>query len=94
MIIGVEPTATMGRPWNLVSGRVEDLEQPDAIIVDELYLKKLGVQGVGDTVEIRGHRARVVGLTHGIRTFTTAPTVFTSFKNAVDFMLLTLDSSG
>jgi putative ABC transport system permease protein len=44
------------------------------------------VHGVGDTVEIRGHRARIVGLTHGIRTFTTAPTVFTSFKNAVDFM--------
>ena len=86
MIIGVEPTATMGRPWNLTAGRVEDLEQPDAVIVDELYLKKLGVHGVGDTVEIRGHRARIVGLTHGIRTFTTAPTVFTSFKNAVDFM--------
>src|SRR5262245_15628792 len=86
MIIGVEPTATMGRPWNLVAGRAEDLEQPDAVIVDELYLKKLGIRGVGDTVEIRGHRARVVGLTHGIRTFTTAPTVFTSFKNAVDFM--------
>src|SRR5262249_38031107 len=28
MILGVEPAATMGRPWNLVAGRFEDLLQP------------------------------------------------------------------
>ena len=82
MIIGLEPRATMGRPWNLTAGRFEDLMQPDAVIVDELYLTKLGVKGIGDVAEIRGRRARVVGLTRGIRTFTTAPPVFASFANA------------
>ena len=85
MILGVELTATMGRPWNLTAGRFEDLAEPDAVIIDELYLDKLGVKGVGDVVEMRGRRARIVGLTRGIRTFTTAPPVFTSFKNAQDF---------
>ncbi len=85
MILGVELTATMGRPWNLTAGRAEDLAEPDAVIVDELYLAKLGIRGVGDVAEIRGRRARVVGLTRGIRTFTTAPPVFTSFKNAQGF---------
>ena len=93
MVIGLEPTATMGRPWNLTAGRVEDLEQPDAVIVDELYLAKLGVSGVGDTAEIRGHRVRIVGLTRGIRTFTTAPPVFTLFKRAIDFTGLTPDQT-
>lgn len=86
MVIGVEPTATMGLPWNLTSGRVDDLLQRDAVIVDELYLAKLGVRGVGDTAEIRGRRVRVVGTTRGIRTFTTAPPVFASLKNAHRFV--------
>jgi putative ABC transport system permease protein len=64
------------------AGSVERLDEPDAVIVDELYLDKLGIAGVGDRVEIGGRRAHVVGLTRGIRTFTTAPPVFTSFKHA------------
>jgi putative ABC transport system permease protein len=85
MIIGLEPRATMARPWNMTAGRFDDLMQPDAVIVDELYLGKLGISGVGDVCEIRGRRARVVGLTRGIRTFTTAPPVFTSFTNAQNY---------
>jgi len=85
LLIGVELTGEMGQPWKLVAGSVEALREPDAVIVDELYLSKLGIRGIGDTAEIGGHRARVVGLTRGIRTFTTSPPVFTSFKHARDF---------
>ena len=91
LVIGLEPGATMGRPWNLTEGRVEDLLQPDAVIVDELYRDKLGVKQVGDTAEIRGRRARVVGFTRGIRTFTTAPSVFTSYRNALAYLNLDED---
>lgn len=85
LLIGVDLTGTMGQPWKLVAGSVDALREPDAVIVDELYLSKLGIRGVGDTAEIGGHRARVVGLTRGIRTFTTSPPVFASFKHAQDF---------
>jgi putative ABC transport system permease protein len=85
MVIGVDLTGPMGQPWNVVAGRADRLAEPDAVIVDELYLGKLGIAGVGDMVELGGHRARVVGLTRGIRTFTTAPPVFTSFKRAQDY---------
>lgn len=91
LLIGLEPTATMGRPWGLVEGRVEDLMQPDAAIVDELYRDKLGVERVGDVAEIRGHRVRVVGFTRGIRTFTTAPPVFVSYRNALAYLNLADD---
>jgi len=58
------------------------------VIIDELYREKLGVRQLGDTAEIAGHRARIVGFTRGIRSFTTAPYVFTSFKNAQNYMRL------
>jgi putative ABC transport system permease protein len=34
---------------------------------------------------VRGHRARVVGFTRGIRSFTTSPYVFSTFKHGQDF---------
>jgi putative ABC transport system permease protein len=40
---------------------------------------------VGEVFEIGGHRARIVGFTRGIRSFTTSPYVFTTFKNAQNF---------
>ena len=89
----LQPGSAMGRPWNLVQGRVEDLKTPDAIILDELYKEKLGVTRVGEVFEIHGRRARVVGFTHGIRSFTTSPYVFTSFKNAQDFVGLREDQT-
>jgi putative ABC transport system permease protein len=84
-VVGINVDDAMERPWNLVEGRVEDLKFPDAVILDDLYKQKLGVTRVGEVFEIGGYRARVVGFTHGIRSFTTSPYVFTSFKNALDF---------
>ena len=93
MVIGIDPTAAMGRPWNLTAGRVEDLMQADAVIVDELYLGKLGIRGLGATAEMNGRRVKVVGLTRGIRTFTTAPPVFATFKHALDYTSLDADQT-
>jgi putative ABC transport system permease protein len=84
-VVGLNVDDILERPWNLVEGHVEDLKSPDAIILDELYKQKLGVTGVGEVFEIGGHRARVVGFTRGIRSFTTSPYVFTTFKNAQSY---------
>jgi putative ABC transport system permease protein len=93
MLVGFDPNSSLGGPWNIVAGRLEDLDQPDAVFVDELYSEKLGVRQVGETVEIRGRKARVVGFTRGIRTFTTSPAVFASFKNAQDYFGLREDQT-
>ena len=84
-IVGFNPDSNLGKPWNLVEGRVEDLKRPDAVIVDELYKQKLGVTRVDEVFEIAGHRARVVGFTRGIRAFTTSPYVFTTFKRSQEY---------
>jgi putative ABC transport system permease protein len=92
-IVGINPDSTMVRPWNLVQGTVEDLKKPDAVIMDEIYKDKLGASHVGELFEIRGHRARIVGFTHGIRSFTTSPYVFTTFKNAQDYATISGDQT-
>lgn len=81
-VVGYNLDNPMGGPWNVVVGNVEDLRAPDAILIDQIYSKKLGVTHVGQIFEINDHRVRVVGFTHGIRSFTTSPYVFTTFKNA------------
>ena len=83
----------MGGPWNITLGSVPDLNAPDAVLVDDLYWKKLGITRIGEVFEINGYRARVVGTTHGIRSFTTSPYIFTTFKNAQDFTNLNEDQT-
>jgi putative ABC transport system permease protein len=92
-IVGINVDDSLERPWNVVEGRVEDLKSPDAVILDVLYKQKLGVTRVGEVFEIGGHRARVVGFTRGIRSFTPSPYVFTSFKNAQNYTNLREDQT-
>ena len=84
-IVGFDLDSEMLRPWNIIEGNWEALREPNAVIVDALYKEKLGVNQIVQAVEIRGYKAKIVGFTRGIRTFTTSPAVFTSFKNAQDY---------
>ncbi|HYP05273.1 MAG TPA: ABC transporter permease [Bryobacteraceae bacterium] len=87
-IVGFDLETGLGGPWNVTQGSIADLHTADTVMVDELYAKKLGVSGLGHMTEINGRRARVVGFTRGIRSFTTAPYLFTSFKNSQDYARL------
>lgn len=88
-LVGFDLQAQMGGPWNITRGAVKDLEQPDAVFIDELYAQnKLGVTEINQVIELNRRRARVVGFTRGIRIFTSQPAVFTSFKNAQSYLNL------
>jgi putative ABC transport system permease protein len=92
-IVGLNPDVPLVEPWSVVEGNVQDLKKPDAIIMDEIYKEKLGVTHLGQVCEIRHHRARIVGFTRGIRSFTTSPYVFTTFKKAQDFASIADDQT-
>jgi putative ABC transport system permease protein len=92
-VVGVDLQTGLGAPWNIVAGSIDDLRKPDAVFIDEIYCEKLGVDHIGQIVEIRGRRARVAGFTRGIRAFTTSPYVFTAFKNALDYVDLREDQT-
>jgi putative ABC transport system permease protein len=82
IVVGFDLDSSIGMPWNVVGESVNDLRVPNAIVLDRLYADKLGVDGVGQTVEISGVKGRIVGFTDGIRAFTQSPYIFTSLKNA------------
>src|SRR5262249_14041745 len=84
-VIGYEAGSATGAPWKLSAGSLAELKTPDTVLVDELYANEVGVSVPGDLVEIHGYRARVVGFTSGIRSFTTSPFVFTDLKNALNY---------
>jgi putative ABC transport system permease protein len=85
IIVGFDLNSGVGGPWNVVAGSAEDLRLPDTVMIDRVYAGKLGVSALGQTVEIAGRRARIVGLTEGIRAFTQSPYVFTSFESAMNY---------
>jgi putative ABC transport system permease protein len=85
-IVGFDLDTGLGQPWDVVEGDVQDLRGQDTVFIDVLYKKKLGVEKIGDTLELNDKRVRVMGFTSGIRSFTTAPYVFASFKNAQNYM--------
>jgi putative ABC transport system permease protein len=86
VIVGFDPAEPGLRPWNIVAGSVEALAAPDGVAVDRTYLDTLGVTGIGSTAQIRDRNARVTALTHGIRSFTTSPFVFTPLERARGYL--------
>ncbi|MGE3918271.1 MAG: ABC transporter permease [Hyphomicrobiaceae bacterium] len=89
VVVGTDMTAGGLRPWNMVAGTPADAFRPDAVIVERSYLENLGIGGVGDMAQIDAHRVKVVGLTEGIRSFTTAPYVFMPLARARTILGLT-----
>jgi len=90
-IVGYDLASGLGGPWRLVEGRLDLLSQADTVVADRFYFSKLGIQELGQEVEIRDRRARVVAVTDGIRSFTTSPYIFTSFSNALRYTSLESD---
>jgi putative ABC transport system permease protein len=81
-VVGLDHDARLLRPWNVVQGDGAAIAEADGIVVDETEYAKLHIGSVGARREITGARARVVGLTRGIRSFTTSPFVFTNLGSA------------
>jgi len=81
-ILGLDPDGAFGIPWSMVSGRPTDLMGGDFVAVDRSSVTRLGRLKVGDIREINDIRVKVVGLTKGLKSITTAPYVVTSYDTA------------
>jgi putative ABC transport system permease protein len=82
LLIGSDHQNGTLKPWNLAEGSLADLTAPFSVAVDDTYFADLGVEKIGDTAEINNQRVRIAAVTHGIRSFTTLPYVFTSLQRA------------
>ena len=93
VVVGSNPEEGGIRPWNMVAGSVEALDAPNAVIIDQSYLKDLAVSGVGGTGQFGELKTTVVGLTKGIRSFTTLAYVFTTLDRAKTYLGLGQDEA-
>jgi putative ABC transport system permease protein len=82
IVVGSEPASLLGNAWEMAEGDPRAIRHPDGILVDACDAGKLGDCRIGDTREINGHQAKVVGMTNGIVGFTTDPYVFTTLERA------------
>jgi len=82
LLVGSDHVEGSLKPWNIVEGSLNDLRAPSTVAVDDTYFVDLGVTKIGDTAEVNNMRVKVAAVTHGIRSFTTLPYVFTSLARA------------
>jgi putative ABC transport system permease protein len=85
-VVGLESRGILLRPWNIVAGTPNLNATTNAAVVDRSELKKLNLEGLNEETEIEGKKVRIVGLSDGIRTFTTAPIVFTEMRRAQKYL--------
>ena len=83
-IIGYDPAAPVGGPWDMASGAPRDVGGGENMIVDESAAQRLGELRLGSLWELNDRSIKLVGLSRSAKTFTTAPIVFTSYMLAQD----------
>lgn len=89
-IIGFNPETGIGGPWKMKEGDIKDVKVGNSIIVDESSLRRLNVKP-GDKVEIFDKQTKVVGISQGVKSFTTYPIAFTSYKAAKNYSRIMRD---
>ncbi|WP_404423532.1 ABC transporter permease [Nibricoccus sp. IMCC34717] len=90
-LIGIDATTLIGAPAHLVEGHIEDLRQPNSVIIDEYGTERLAPPGrkrlaIGDTFELNDREARVVGICRAQRSFTGGPYLFTTYDRAMQYV--------
>jgi putative ABC transport system permease protein len=83
-IIGFNPDSGIGGPWQMQIGIPSAVKHGNFMIVDESAKARLGEINVGDYRDILSRRLQVVGIAEGVKSFTTAPIIFTSYRTAQD----------
>ncbi len=89
-LVGLDSATLVGQPPQILTGRLEDLRLPNAILIDDLAVQRLSVGrphplGIGDTFEINDREARVYGVCKTHRSFQAMPYVYTTYEQALQF---------
>jgi putative ABC transport system permease protein len=89
MLIGLDDATMVGAPRDLILGKLEDLRQPNAVIVDKAGYRQMWPNEpltLGREFEMNDRRAVVVGVCESTPTFFTFPIVYTTFSQATLFI--------
>lgn len=89
ILLGVDDATLVGAPQQIVFGKLADLQQPDAVFMDEAGYHQLWPDEpfqAGKVLEIADRRAVVVGVCKASRTFQTFPVLYTRYHQAVAYV--------
>ncbi len=78
-IIGYDPAAPVGGPWEMASGAAGDVGGGANMIVDESARQRLGDLRPGSLWQLNDREIKLAALSRSAKTFTTAPIVFVSY---------------
>ena len=88
-IIGFNPDTGIGAPWAMAEGRPIDVKGGNYMIIDRTSEQRLGRLETGTLSELtvmnKERSFKLVGLSQGIKSFTTAPLIFTSYNRLSAF---------
>ncbi|MBI5454375.1 MAG: FtsX-like permease family protein [Deltaproteobacteria bacterium] len=84
-IMGYDPDSGVGKPWSMLVGDTYAVKGGRYMIIDKTSEQRLGKLDIGNTWEISGRKFKLVGISEGIKTFTTAPLIFMAMEQARAF---------
>jgi len=92
ILFGLDDDTLVGAPTEMIAGRLSDLNQPDAVIVDKAGYEYMWPQDaehvaergyeIGKVFEMNDHRAVLVGVCKASAPFTTLPVLYTRYSQA------------
>jgi putative ABC transport system permease protein len=85
ILFGIDDNSLVGAPRQMILGNVEDLKQPDAVIVDKAgyeYMWPGQPQEIGRVFEMNDRRCVLVGICKVSPPFTTLPVLYTRYSLA------------
>ena len=88
ILLGVDDATFVGAPLSMVEGSIDDLREPDSVIMDVVGYGKLWPGEPferGRTIEMNDRRAVVVGLARARKTFQSFPVVYSRYSQAIRF---------
>ncbi|MEW6374397.1 MAG: ABC transporter permease [Thermodesulfobacteriota bacterium] len=81
-IVGFNPNTGVGAPWSMIVGTPSDVKGGRYMILDKNSEQRLGRLELGTTWELSEKMFKLVGLSQGLKSFTTAPVIFMSYHQA------------
>jgi len=88
-LTGLDASTLIGRPTEVLEGRFEDILQPDAVVLDQWAVERMGgptVITIGTVFELNDKLARVVAIAKTQKNFTNIPVVYTTYDRAIRYV--------
>ncbi|MCE9531885.1 MAG: ABC transporter permease [Planctomycetes bacterium] len=88
IMLGLDDDSMIGAPREIVMGKLTDLKQPDAVVIDEAgfnYLWPNQPHRIGMELEMNDHRAVVVGICKASPPFQSMGIVYTLYSRAMNY---------